>query len=241
MTRKTICVLANSFKNSERCIAGMEVIQKNIGGWSFTKRWIRPISHRPSGAISLQESHLSNTGKHPKILDIISVPVQKQAQVVGQPEDWLIDPNNAWEHRGELDKCLALTKLLQNPKDLWIEENERMDRVSTDFVGKHSLPSLYLIEPEKLEIVVQPSNSPYNPMAKKIRGRFVFGGKQYDLSLTDPEAGPKYVGNLQEAKYGVARRFRKKISALCVSLTPAWKGDFCTKAYHYKILATIIE
>ena len=92
MTKRTLCILANSVKNRQSCIAGIEVKKNQDGRWQNTERWVRPISHRANGAISNAESFLLKPNRHPELFDIIEIPLQKEAQVTGQTEDWLIEP-----------------------------------------------------------------------------------------------------------------------------------------------------
>ena len=65
----TVVCLANSRKHGGRCVAG-KVIGEPGGPY-----WIRPVSARPDGSLSLGEIRLPD-GTLPQPLDIIQVPVR---------------------------------------------------------------------------------------------------------------------------------------------------------------------
>jgi hypothetical protein len=60
---KIIC-LANSKKNGDRCIAGIDIC---------TEKWIRPVSKLQDGKIPVNRSLVN--GKEPQLLDILDIPL----------------------------------------------------------------------------------------------------------------------------------------------------------------------
>jgi hypothetical protein len=85
---KTILCLANSRKNSGRCIAGKEVTSTGFGPW------IRPVSSRPEKELSANDRQYNNRPQlEPSLLDVIDIDfLQKDAHPY-QIENHLIDHN----------------------------------------------------------------------------------------------------------------------------------------------------
>jgi len=91
-----IC-LANSEKNNERCIAG---IDKETG------EWIRPVGPGPDGEVS---AHLRRVeGKEPEILDIIRMTLDEEAETHGFQTENRTIVSTAWKKVGHVnvDKVL---------------------------------------------------------------------------------------------------------------------------------------
>ena len=134
MATVTICLLANSAKNRARCIAGSQV-EATEGGYRLKKNWIRPISHRPKGELTDAEIVVRKEGKPyiPRLMDIVEVPVDGPAEVVGQPEDLLITKGAPWHFKGRLNRETVIPKLLEAPENLWLQEGQKTDRATPDF------------------------------------------------------------------------------------------------------------
>lgn len=240
MKTKTLCILANSVKNQQSCVAGLEIEKNSEGRWQNAGRWIRPISHRPNGAISDSESYLRPQNKKPELFDIVAIPLSKPAHVEGQPEDWLIEPSAKWHYLGHFDPQKSVRSFLESPRDLWLQQNERRDRVTPEWVAHHDLPSLYLIEPEHLKIYVQEVDYGNGPKRSR-RAAFRYGGVDYDWGMTDPVASNKHFPDYRTRQAGIHTGVALDCAAICVSLAPAWKGDLASQAYHYELVAGIIE
>jgi hypothetical protein len=111
---KTIVCLANSRKHSGRCVAGREVIR---GGYSS---WIRPISGRPYGEISEEDSRYEN-GQAPQVLDIIRIPMLTPAGQTYQRENHVIDDRYYWEKVGTGDWRVVVGLLENASGPLWVD------------------------------------------------------------------------------------------------------------------------
>ena len=238
--KRCVCILANSVKNNQSCIAGIEMKKDNRGGWQSTGRWIRPISHRPNGAISDEESLMKNKNRFPQLFDIIEIPLSAPAHVEGQPEDWLIEERADWLYLGHVDSQESVNALIERPNDLWLQQGMKRDRVTPEWVAQHDLPSLYLIEPEVLKIYVQESDYGNGPERSR-RAAFRYGGVDYHWGMTDPVASNKHFPDYATRQAGIHAGVSLDCAAICVSLAPAWKGDLAPQAYHYKLVAGIIE
>lgn len=240
MEKKTLCILANSVKNQQSCVAGMEIVKNPEGRWQNTGKWVRPISHRGNGAISDSEFFLRNKKKNPELFDIVEIALQEPVHVEGQPEDWLIEPSANWQYLGHFDPQKSVNVFLERPNDLWLQQNERRDRVTPDWVSQHQLPSLYLIEPEEMKIYIQVNDYGNGPKRSR-RASFRYRGVDYDWGMTDPVASTKHFPDYVTRESGLHNGVSLNCAAICVSLAPAWKGDLASQAYHYKLVAGIIE
>lgn len=221
-------------------MAGIEIKKNSEGRWQNTGRWVRPISHRSDGAISDLESYLHKEKKKPELFDIVEIPLQEPAHVDGQPEDWLIEPAEKWRYYGRFDPQKSVNDFLEAPDHLWLQHNEKRDRVTPDWVAKHELPSLYLLVPEWIKIYVRVDDYGNGPNRSR-RASFRYKGIDYDWAMTDPVASTKHFPDYHTREPGRQNFILLDCVAMCVSLAPAWKGDLATQPYHYKLVAAIIE
>lgn len=240
MNSKTLCILANSVKNQQSCVAGVEVSRIAEDRWQHTQRWIRPISHRANGAISYQESYLHSKGRGPDLFDIVEIPLQRPAVVEGQPEDWLIEPSSPWKHHGQLNPSDSVGALLEEPQDLWMQQTERNDRVTPEWIAEHDLPSLYLVRPDQLRIYIQERDFG-DGLKRSRRASFSYRDKQYDFGMTDPAASSKHFPDYQTRQGGLSAGIDLNCMAICVSLAPKWKGTHAQQEYHFKLVASVVE
>lgn len=70
---------------------------------------------------------------------------------------------------------------------------------------------------------------------------FNYGGIVYDLGMTDPIISRKYFSDFSEHQAGLHAGITLDCAAICVSLAPAWKGELAMQAYHFKLVAGVIE
>ena len=97
----SLLVLANSYKNHHRCIAGIDL---------GSGKWIRPLSRKtPGGEVSQVESSLSG-GVQPRLLDVVEIdtsPISAEQVEFRSPEDcWL--NSVPWKLCGRLDDLADL-------------------------------------------------------------------------------------------------------------------------------------
>jgi hypothetical protein len=91
-TKSFVC-LANSRKNSGRCIAGIEMIGNEVG------EWVRPISSRRTEELSIDERRYEN-GQDVQLLDLVEVVFKEPRPHACQVENHLIDDEYSWARRG---------------------------------------------------------------------------------------------------------------------------------------------
>src|ERR1700731_102602 len=109
--KKIIC-LANSRKDSGRCVAGKELAGDKLGGW------IRPVSERPTGEVSEEERRFEN-GQDPKPLDIIAIPMIQARPHNFQSENHLIDDQYYWAKEGQATWDQIRAAIDRIPGPLW--------------------------------------------------------------------------------------------------------------------------
>ena len=101
-------------------------------------------------------------------------------------------------------------------------------RKISDKLEKLKKPSLYLIQPEQLEIMREDYLG-HGYINKKVRAIFSYNNKNYNLAVTDLQIQKKYMQ--KESGY---YSLQNSNVLLCISLGEPFM-DFC-----YKLVATII-
>jgi hypothetical protein len=222
-SRKIVC-LANSRKPAGRCVAGREVLENAYGGW------IRPVSVRPSGEVSLEERRYEN-GRDPQILDVITIPMIAAIPRVHQTENHMIDAEQYWTKEAAL-AWADLPSLVEKPASLWLNgastyhgTNDCVSQADAAQLGS----SLFLISPDTLNVRVQTEGGMFGPAKKRVRADFRYNGTGYNFIVTDPVAEQAFLPRNE----GV---FPVNAAYLCVSLTEAYGGD----GKCHKLVATII-
>jgi len=212
---KTILCLANSRKQSGRCIAGREIVDTGFGAW------IRPVSARQKEEISEEEYRYEN-GQSPTVLDVINIPMLKPNPKSYQSENHLIDDGFYWQKIRRASWQEAVEASDSVPGDLWLNgyhsKNDRIPEKET----KQLKNSLLLIEPDNLVIHFTQSRQ-----KRQVRAKFDLNAQHYNLVVTDPEIERQYL-KLQDGEYPISG------ALLGISL-----GEIFEE-YAYKLIASII-
>ena len=233
MTTKRILALANSTKHHPKsCIAGRELLDD---GGDKTKwgAWIRPVSNHDEGALDIVERRLAD-GKDPKPLDVIQSPLSGPENNPLQPENWVIQPGQAWKKESMCD-ARVLQSLTEDPEGLWLDPAQNSDRVSAPVLQRlQNFQSLYPIRPDAFHFQIR--SRVWDGYAKKQqRGLFSYKERHYDFALTDPLIGQKYFPDYPQTQEGIIQPGDPRRILLCVSLTPSFHN------LHYKVIATVFE
>lgn len=219
---KTILCLANSYKTSGRCLAGVE---KTDGGL----RWIRPVSAREHGEVSEQERMFANGGD-PAVGDILEIPLLRPSRHAYQSENHILDPARHWQFirkatQAEISSCVD-----HGPGPLWGRGSSstkgRNDRLR-EALASRAGGSLRLIEVQDLEIRLELETNRFESK-RKLRGAFTHDGVFYVFGITDPVVRRRYFFG-PDGCYAVGRAW------LCVSLGDAFQG------FAYKLIAAVIS
>ncbi|MBN1614375.1 MAG: DNA helicase RecQ [Deltaproteobacteria bacterium] len=184
-TPMTFVCLAASRKYGGYCIAGKEWEDGRIGPW------IRPVSRRETGELSISEIRMSN-GTTPQCLDIITIPIQGPAGHPYQKENVLIGKKGPWNWQWKLP-YVGLSRLVDKVENLWLNgfhsENGLNDRIPEEIVNEGNNPSLYLIRPDQFTVIVSDDLDG----RKKVSARFDYRNTSYLLAVTDPVMERKYL------------------------------------------------
>jgi hypothetical protein len=221
---KTILCLANSRKNSGRCIAGLEMPRGE------TPHWVRPVSNRAHAEISEEDRRYSD-GVDPRVLDVIQIPFLSPKPNAIQNENHLIDPEYYWELKGRASWGDAYAAVDRSGRPLWNNDSSSYsgihDRVAEDEADP-SDGSLRLIEVNDLVVAVSVEGAAFGNAKRKVRGRFTHMGTVHLLAITDPPIERQYFAG-PDGEFAVGR------ALLCVSLSEGYNG------WAYKLIAAVIR
>jgi hypothetical protein len=239
MPTKQICVLANSVKNKNRCVAGFEITSALNGKLEWGS-WIRPVSPHDNGAVNFNERRLLNRreNQEPQILDVIEISLKQHEADPIQPENWLVDSTKPWKWIGTI-LWNEIAAREERPVDLWLESRKFPERVSTSYLQcQTNVQSLHWIRPQKIHLEIHTEYNREEGRNKRVR-RVIFSYNwfNYDLPLTDPEIEANYFPDFPNEREGVRRidLASRNNCLMCVSATPVFNG------FHYKVVATILE
>ncbi|TVS09927.1 MAG: hypothetical protein EA424_26175 [Planctomycetaceae bacterium] len=128
-----------------------------------------------------------------------------------------------------------LSRLAESPRDLWIDDGSRSDRISVDAQqSKPGSPSLALIRPRDFRVSMWTEYNQFKGYdQRKTRGVFTYAGVEYSLALTDDRFTSAHCPNHDGKKHEFAPHFGDDC-LLCISLGVPFNG------YHYKLIATVI-
>ncbi|MFE2754595.1 hypothetical protein ACFXGA_21610 [Actinosynnema sp. NPDC059335] len=214
--------LANSRKNSGRCVAGMVI---GRGG----PEWVRPVGGRPGHEVSAVERRYAD-GAEPEVLDVIAVPLIRRRPFGVHRENWLFDPAVRWERVGRIGWD-ALCRFEERPRGLWVDGHHTSagvnDRVPVELRDR-LLDSLRLIRVPRVTIEVSPAHPRASTRLPVVRARFRYAGSTYALKVTDPMCEERF----RAAGLG---NHRLGESFLTVSLGEEFQGSF------FKLVAAIVE
>jgi hypothetical protein len=233
---KRIVILANSIKNSGRCLAGKELVW-NGGKWE-PGPWIRIVASEQGAEVPVGLM-LEQFGRTIKLLDVIDIPLEAAAPLPAQPENWLLVRRAPWRDRGSVRPQDA-SGLVDYPLKLWGNHGRS---VPEGFVQELPEPaSLYFIEPE----VVGPVRI-WTDQSADEDGRRVdrhhrsislrYRATAHEFAVTDPVLQERCYPELPERgepERGVEITLGGPTYA-CISLTPPWHGK------QYKIAAGFVR
>ena len=223
--RKTIICLANSRKRHGRCIAGIELVAGQAGGW------VRPVSARPEGEVSEYERQYED-GSDPKVLDIVSVPLIRAAPDGYQAENWLLSPSDYWIKDARLT-WEQLSRHESPPAALWPSDapptrygrSDRVHAATADAFGY----SLRLVRASDLSFQVLAPSADFGDPKRQVRANFSYLGEAYGLAVTDPVVERAFLAR-DNGTYDIGDAY------LTVSL-----GERHTDGYCYKLVAAVID
>ncbi len=212
MTRRTLVCLANSIKLGGFCFAGFD---------PDTGEWVRPIGSGVHGAVTRSEQQLGDR-TIAKLLDVVSVPLDRHDPIPGQPENWALG-HGAWEFEGRLSdgEAVDLLETLVCDGPIFGAPRKRVSvaAVESGFITS----SLAIARPRKLAWRWEGTG--------KLYAEFEHAGHDQSLKVTDPE----FISVFADDEPEVYGREDKDTTYLTVSLPEEWQGA------HWKLVAAVIR
>ncbi|HAX74360.1 MAG TPA: hypothetical protein DCY88_00610 [Cyanobacteria bacterium UBA11372] len=215
---RLIC-LANSWKHSDRCIAGITTIKG---------QWIRVVSDLPDGRITKEMRQIGGT--EPALLDILAIPLAKTGPDYGFESENLSVLPGKWERVGQVTPAYLLKHC---SKEEYILHND-LRHVEVPYLQSLPVPQRRTLELIKaVKVSVRPLGTKYEG-SQKWEGTIVTeSGKKLTTTITDPV----FVRKLDLG-------YRPKNPCLVtVSLSMPWRpddwrgeGDPC-----WKLIAGVVE
>ncbi|MDV3427079.1 MAG: hypothetical protein LIR50_07830 [Bacillota bacterium] len=182
MLNKRIVCLANSRKESLRCVAGIDV---------DSGEWIRPVLKNGAG-LSF-DNITCNDGSMPKLLDVINIGLIDREEDYLQPENYLIDRSFRWKKVGRLN-VNDLKKYISSEKYIFYDECKRIQK---DYKADRRY-SLMLIKPDNVILnICRNDFRPNHPI--NINAGFVHRDINYKLRITDDKYEKEIVKVLEGA------------------------------------------
>ncbi len=171
--RCRIVCLANSRKYSRHCVAGV---------CARRRAWVRPISALSDGALPAASIQVS--GEQPRLLQAVEFPIRaQQARTFGfQPENRPVGPG-AWRAVGTVSARDALA-YCEDAEHILHNHSDRVPLMELRALPRERRKSLQLVHSDCVESYATHSASG----APQCRARIRWGGVEYHLVVTDPEA-----------------------------------------------------
>jgi len=223
---KTLLCLANSKKQGGMCVAGLEIDGRALANW------IRPVSSRPSHAVSASEQTLAD-GSVPHVLDLIRIGLLRHTPSGYQNENWLLDPQVQWERRGRWSYD-DVVDAVDRPPTLWANDDSSGGGLHDRVRSRDLTPfddSLVLVAVDDATVVVR---SGWDGKGD-VRLRFRYRRARYILRVTDSRYHSRYLAR------GVGQYGLSAGTLLTVSLAEPWVAEPGGEAYSYKVVAAIID
>lgn len=217
MDKYFIC-LANSYKRGGRCVAGVEIVSDNSGGWKPVRnddgrpRWIRPIAKTTYGEIPNFMAEDIELFSVVKLTNVASCP--EQAHV----ENVYYSRMEQCEYNVSLEPSI-LNQLIDNKHQSIFQNRGRA--VSAEMLMDINY-SLMLVHPDKAG-----AYRDENREKSKNRMKFTYYGVEYDFPITDPAF-------LDEFKRKPERYDNIPDVYLALSLGLEFEG------WHHKLVAGVI-
>lgn len=218
--KKYILCLANSHKYNERCIAGVEMINKGGDKFYLNKseekiKWFRPISFSQHGEIS------SEIAEQMKILDIFEIEIIKECPMGYQSENVIIDEKSFKFIKSVVPEKEKLDGIISEKMSyIFLNQEKSISKDTIHLVGN----SLVFICPETFRFIKVSNKYVKN----QLRTEFLFNHLEYNLPITDVEflerfkKNPDFIHELKSIYF-------------TISLGLEFNG------WHYKLVAGVIS
>lgn len=217
--RKSILCLANSYKHSGRCIAGVCLDDGT---------WIRLRGEAADGSLNDGESVLDD-GSEPRLLDVIEVELHCPLPSDAHPEDCQIAPVR-WRLIQRPAPAAQVQKIIAAADKATTILRDYRDRMAAkELQAKPLQSSLVLVCPSEINWWIREQEG-----KRKNRALFRRHHVTYDLAVTDPRWLERL--NLMPAGIYPHTAFTDPAAEtwLTISLSEAFYG------WHYKLVAAVV-
>lgn len=171
MTTKIIC-LANSKKFNERCVAGIEVDEKdNVYNIIFTNskpKWFRPVSKNERGEFP------ARIAQNIKLLNVIEFDLVEPCPSGYQAENVFFDEDSVKTASSIELSSVNLDQLTCNSNTLFGNKGKAVHEDDVNFLDH----SLVFIKVHRYNVFIKPENN-------QLRMNFDHNSVEYDLPVTD--------------------------------------------------------
>lgn len=226
MPRVHFICLANSRKNTGRCVAGI-CIDKQC--------WIQPISALEDG--KLMREYIMSNNKEACLLDEIEIDVVEPKPEPHQPENWLLGSSN-WQLVQQIPAASAikyLTPFIVSDPLLFGDEYNCIPY--ENFLRQPAQKSLILVEPDTISWLIRENIRG----TRQTRCVFTLAGKVYNLVITDPvfenRASKLEFGNHTYNDVGITSTDRV---FLTISLAEPFRDQAVGCDMCYKLVAAVL-
>ena len=224
-TTKRIVCLANSRRPDGRCVAGKELLTGGRSGG-----WIRPVSSRENGEVSLAEQRYQDRSL-PQLLDVLEIRFLRAQPSYHQKENWVLDRQCRWTRNTRM-AWSDLAELSDTPPQLWVNGHSTSrgenDKVPLH-IARHQNSSLQLLKVDSMEMVVLDDLR----QRRRVQGRFRYKGIDYWLWVTDPVCEYSYL-NQPSGTYPIGKTY------LTISLSEQFYNPGASTWDCYKLIAGVM-
>ncbi len=213
-----IICLANSWKNHDRCIAGINELQG---------KWVRPVSDLPDGRIP-KEMWLINRHE-PELLDVLEIPLAKTGPDFGFSCENLSVVPGEWRQVGKVTPAYLLK---------YCNSQEYILHNHLPYVTVEYMQSLPTCDRLTLQLVKAVKFTVNEPIKRKEGGNKWKGSivTQHGQRLTATITDPVFIKKLESG-------YRpQKACLVTVSLSMPWRPDNWVGGYPcWKLIAGVVE
>lgn len=243
MVTVKVLILAKSYKNGGRCIAG-KICEDLPDNKVRLHEWVRPTILNNNGkAIDpiTQNEYQYTNGSFLNVLDIADIPKHDNCEVAGQPDNFVVQKNKKWSKHHSFN-AESVFNITDTPVDIWLDTSTSSNKTTKAYVDAGNVSqSLYLIRPASLRITLSNEYNCWNSRyEKKTLASFYYNDVIYEnISITCPATR-----NMLRASYPAEGKNAVVMTlpegdeyALTLSLSPIWEGT----GLHYKFVAAIFN
>ena len=219
---REIVILAVSEKNSDYCVAGIDIA---------TGEWLRPYSsnRETHGAVPLEHITYAD-GSHVKLFDVIRINFRENCRNAMQPENFFYDESSRWIKTGKmsLDEVLAFHGTDDRVKIFF---NADRSVIENNLQSIKKRESLLLLKATELEIEIEPPPEISRDQNRRYRLNFNYNDTHYRRFAIGDTRIRRYFGEKKIGVYPFA-----DYNFVVFSLTDKFEGN----GKNYKVAAQFL-